>query len=80
VVAVLDSSASQTGIVFAVLGRSVNLSAGAVGVALGVVGYFLGERRMGAATIVLGVVAILFVAAVSTGLIPGIAPPGHGYQ
>jgi hypothetical protein len=68
------------GIVLAVLGTSVNLSAGTVGVALGIVGYLLGERRMGAATIVLGVVAIFFVAAVSTGLIPGVASPGHGYQ
>ncbi len=71
---------SAGGIAFAVLGTSVNLSAGAVGAALGVVGYFLGVRRLGVAAIVLGVVAIFFVAAVSTGLIPGITPPGHGYD
>jgi hypothetical protein len=46
--------------------------------ALGVVGYFLGARRLGAATVVVGVAAVLFVAAV--GLIPGLEPPGHGYQ
>ena len=68
---------SAGGIVLGLVGGSV--SAGAVAVALGILGYFLGTRRLGAATIVLGVVAIFFMAAVSTGLIPGITPPGHGY-
>jgi hypothetical protein len=45
------------GILFALLGASANVSAGAVGAALGVLGYFLGARRLGAATIVLGVIA-----------------------
>ena len=58
----------------------MNLSAGAVGMALGVLGYFLGVRRLGTATIVLGLVALFFMAAASTGLIPGVAPPGHGYD
>jgi hypothetical protein len=71
---------SVGGIVFAILGASVNLSAGAVGMALGVLGYFLGVRRLGTATIVLGLVALFFMAAASTGLIPGVAPPGHGYD
>jgi hypothetical protein len=35
------------GFVVAILGASVNLSAGAVGIALGVLGYFLGARRLG---------------------------------
>ena len=43
------------GILFALLGASANVSAGAVEAALGVLGYFLGVRRLGAATIVLGV-------------------------
>ena len=68
------------GFVVATLGASVNLSAGAVGIALGVLGYFLGARRLGAASVVLGVGAVFFMAAASTGLIPGIEPLGHGYD
>ena len=68
------------GIVFSILSASVNLSAGAVGIVLGLVGYFLGVRRLGAAAIVVGVIALFFMAAASTGLIPGVAPPGHGYD
>ena len=68
------------GILFALLGASANVSAGAVGAALGILGYFLGARRLGAATIVLGVVTVFFMAAASTGLIPGVAPLGHGYD
>ena len=68
------------GILFALLGASANVSAGAVGAALGILGYFLGARRLGTATIVLGVVAVFFMAAASTGLIPGVAPLGHGYD
>jgi len=68
------------GIVFSILSASVNLSAGAVGIVLGLVGYFLGVRRLGAAAIAVGVIALFFMAAVSTGLIPGVAPPGHGYD
>jgi hypothetical protein len=48
--------------------------------ALGVLGYFLGVRRLGTVTIVLGLVALFFMAAASTGLIPGVSPPGHGYD
>ena len=70
---------SAGGFVVALLGASVNLSAGAVGIAQGVLGYFLGARRLGAASVVLGTVAIFFMAA-ATGLIPGVAPPGHGYN
>ena len=66
--------------VVAILGASVNLSAGAVGIALGVLGYFLGARRLGAASVVLGTAAVFFMAAASTGLIPGIEPLGHGYD
>jgi hypothetical protein len=68
------------GILFALAPRSANVSAGAVGAALGLLGYFLGVRRLGVATIVLGVVAVLFMAAASTGLIPGVGPLGHGYD
>jgi pilus assembly protein TadC len=68
------------GILFALLGASANVSAGAVGAALGVLGYFLGARRLGAVTIVLGVIAVFFMAAAATGLIPGVEPLGHGYD
>src|SRR5919107_2548523 len=68
------------GFVVATLGASVNLSAGAVGIGLGVLGYFLGARRLGAASVVLGTAAVFFMAAASTGLIPGVTPLGHGYD
>jgi hypothetical protein len=81
---------SVGGFVVALLGASVNQSAGAVGIALGILGsvgialgilgYFLGARRLGAARVVLGTAAIFFMAAASTGLIPGVTPPGHGYN
>jgi len=71
---------SAGGFVVAILGASVNLSAGAMGIALGVLGYFLGARRLGAASVVLGTAAVFFMAAASTGLIPGIEPLGHGYD
>jgi hypothetical protein len=68
------------GILFTLFGASINVSAGAVGAVLGILGYFLGVRRLGVATIVLGVVTVFFMAAASTGLIPGIGPFGHGYD
>jgi uncharacterized protein YebE (UPF0316 family) len=68
------------GILFAVLGASDNVSAGAVGAALGVVGYLLGQRRLAVAAIVIGVITVFFMAAASTGLIPGVTPLGHGYD
>ncbi|HSK83844.1 MAG TPA: hypothetical protein VK902_10685 [Rubrobacter sp.] len=71
---------SAGGFVVALLDASVNLSAGAVGIALSVLGYFLGARRLGAASVVLGAAADFVMAAASTGLIPGAAPPGHGYN
>jgi hypothetical protein len=51
-----------------------------VGVVLGVLGYFLGARRLGAVTIVLGAIAVFFMGAAATGLIPGAEPLGHGYD
>ena len=68
------------GILFALLGASDNVSAGAVGAALGILGYFFGARRLGVAAIALGVIAVFFMAAASTGLIPGVTPLGHGYD
>jgi hypothetical protein len=68
------------GILFAVPGASNNVSAGAVGAALGVLGYLLGQRRLAVAAIELGVITVFFMAAASTGLIPSVAPMGHGYN
>ena len=67
------------GIILALLGASDDVSAGVLAVVLGVLGYSLSARRLGAATVVLGTVALFFVVAASTGLIPGLAPLGHGY-
>jgi hypothetical protein len=45
-----------------------------------VLGYFLGARRLGAASVILGTAAVFFMAAASTGLISGVTPLGHGYD
>ena len=57
-----------------------DVSTGVLAVMLGVLGYYLGSRRLGAATVVLGAVVLFFVVAGSTGLVPGLAPSGHGYN
>jgi hypothetical protein len=67
------------GIILALLGASDDVSSGVLAMVLGVLGYSLGVRRLGTATVVLGTVALFFVVAASTGLIPGVAPLGHGY-
>ena len=68
------------GTLFAILGASDNVSAGAIGTTLGILGYFLGQRRLAVAAIVIGVITVFFMAAASTGLIPGVPPLGHGYN
>ncbi|MGH3145762.1 MAG: hypothetical protein ACRDTR_08165 [Rubrobacter sp.] len=65
------------GIVTALLGAPANVSAGAVGAALGVLGYFLGTRRLATVTVVLSVAAIFFGLAASQGYIPGIEASDH---
>jgi hypothetical protein len=63
------------GTVFAaLLGGGANISASALGVGFGVLGYFLGTRKLATATVFLCAAAILFGLAASQGLIPGIAP------
>lgn len=68
------------GVLVALLSVSDDVSAGVIGATLGILGYFLGARRLGTATILIGVAAVFFMAAASTGLIPGVAPMGHGYN
>ena len=67
------------GIVAALFGGGANISAGALGAALGILGYFLGARRLATATVVLCVAAIFFGLAASQGMIPGIEASDHSY-
>ena len=60
------------GIAAALLGGGASISPGAVGAALGILGYFLGSRRLGTVTVLLCVAALFFGLAASQGLIPGI--------
>ncbi len=48
-----------------------NISAGAIGAVLGIVGYFMGVRRLAIATIIISLVVIFFGLAASQGIIPG---------
>jgi len=52
-------------------GSASNVSAGPIGVVLGIVGYFMGARRLAVATITPSIVAIFFGLAASQGIIPG---------
>jgi hypothetical protein len=65
------------GILFALLGASANVSRGGGAWRPGLLSR---REAVGAATIVLGVVTVFFMAAASTGLIPEVAPLGHGYD
>ena len=66
------------GIVAALLGGTATVSIGAVGAALGILGYFLGSRRLGTVTVLLCVAALFFGLAASQGLIPGIDASDRG--
>jgi hypothetical protein len=50
-----------------------------VGIGLGVVDYLIGSRRLWVATVMVGLAALFFAAAVSAGLVLGLEPAGHGY-
>jgi hypothetical protein len=45
-----------------------------LGIVLGVVGYALGARRLGAATVVVSVVALILLLAVAQRYVPGVEP------
>jgi hypothetical protein len=63
------------GTVFAAFfGGGANTTAAALGVGFGILGYFLGARKLATATVFLCAAAILFGLAASQGLIPGLAP------
>ncbi len=66
------------GIAAALLGGGASISPGAVGVALGILGYFLGSRRLGTVTVLLCVAALFFGLAASQGLIPGMEASDRG--
>ncbi|CAN5133822.1 hypothetical protein BH24ACT19_BH24ACT19_21960 [soil metagenome] len=76
------------GILFAVAGFvslfvagpaiAASISLQAIGAVLGIVGYFLGVRRLAVAAIVLCVLSFLFGLAASQGLIPGFEGQDRG--
>lgn len=66
------------GVVSALLRAGADVSAGAVGIALGILGYFLGSRRLGVAAVILSIAALFFGLAASQGLIPGIPQYDRG--
>ncbi|MDP9438927.1 MAG: hypothetical protein M3P49_09300 [Actinomycetota bacterium] len=66
------------GIAAVLFGGGANISPGAVGAALGILGYFLGSRRLGTATVLICVAALFFGLAASQGLIPGVDATDRG--
>ena len=66
------------GIVAVLLGGGASISPAAVGAALGILGYFLGSRRLGTVTVLLCVAALFFGLAASQGLIPGTEASDRG--
>jgi hypothetical protein len=61
----------------AFLDAGANITAGALGVGLGVLGYFLGARKLATATVFICVATSIFGMAASQGFVPGIAPSDH---
>ena len=48
-----------------------NISVGAIGAMLGIVGYFMGVRKLAIATVIISLAVIFFGLAASQGIIPG---------
>ncbi|CAN5809833.1 hypothetical protein BH18ACT11_BH18ACT11_07580 [soil metagenome] len=61
----------------ALLGAGANITAGALGIGLCILGYYLDARKLATATVVLCAAAIIFGLAASQGFIPSIAPSDH---
>jgi hypothetical protein len=74
ILCVLGLLSAAGGILEVVVGGAAsasNVSAGAIGAVLSIVGYFMGTRRLTVATVKLSIVAIFFGLAASQGIILG---------
>jgi hypothetical protein len=56
------------GTIVTLVAQSTDITPSAAAILLGVVGYFLGARRLGAVSVVLGVVSLLVLAGFGAGL------------
>jgi len=63
----------------AIQGAGANATAGILGIAFCILGYFLDSRKLATATVFLCVAAILFGLAASQGFVPGIAPADRAF-
>jgi hypothetical protein len=77
--AALGLLAGVTGVVAAVFPFLLPgaVPAASAGILMGMVGYFLGARRLGRAAAVLSAVALVLGAAASQGLVPGVEQSDH---
>ena len=50
---------------------TANVSAGALGITFGIIGYFLGANRLGTVTIIISIITIFYGLAAGQDLIPG---------
>ncbi|MDQ4128462.1 MAG: hypothetical protein M3151_11025 [Actinomycetota bacterium] len=71
IVSVLGILVGVGGTMAALVVQSTDITAAAAAILLGVVGYFLGARRLGAISVVLGVVLLLVLAGASSGFSEG---------
>jgi hypothetical protein len=71
IASVLGILAGVGGTVAALAVDSTDITAAAAAILLGVLGYFLGARRLGAISVVVGVVLLLVLAGASSGLSEG---------
>jgi hypothetical protein len=66
------------GLIGPILAGGSSVSAGVMGMILGILAYFLGARRIGTITVILSVAALFFGLAASQDLIPGIEGSDRG--
>ncbi len=57
---------------------TANVSAGALGITFGIIGYFLGANRLGTVTIIISIITIFYGLAASQDLIPGFRNSDRG--